>query len=336
MDTLTLTLLAAGLSSRYGAAKTVEPVGPDGESLLDYAIYDALASGFGRVVFVVRKVGEDALLSRYRARFGRAAPVDFVRQELWHLPAGLRPSSERMRPWGTGHAVLRLAEAVRGPFAVANADDFYGRSSFAKVAEFLRERGEGPQFCLVGFPLETTLSAHGGVSRAVCDVDAEGRLVGLEEVLDVHRSEEGVIVGRTARGAIRTLAPDTPVSMNLWGLTPAAFPLLEARFAAFLEKHGEDAKREFLLSDAVGDLIRARQATVQLLRSEEPWFGMTFREDRERVERRIADLVESGQYPPSIRKAVRVTDPRVPDEAAPDEPADAPTTSDSADAPDEA
>jgi hypothetical protein len=317
MDTLTFALLAAGLSSRYGSAKTVEPIGPDGESLLDYAIYDALASGFGAVVFVVRKVGEDALRSRYRARFGRAAPVVFVRQELWNLPVGLRPSSERMKPWGTGHAVLRLAEAVRGPFAVANADDFYGRSSFAKVARFLDGRGDAPEFCLVGYPLEKTLSAHGGVSRAVCDVDAEGLLVGLEEVLDVHRSEEGVIVGRTARGAIRTLAPDTPVSMNLWGFTPAVFPLLEARFASFLERHGEDSKREFLLSDAVGDAIRSKQASVRLLVSEEPWFGMTFREDRERAERRIAELVEAGEYPPSIRKAVRVTDPRVEDPHTP-------------------
>lgn len=323
MNTPTFALLAAGLSSRYGAAKTVEPVGPDGESLLDYSIYDALASGFADVVFVVRKVGEDALRSRFHARFGRAVPVDFVRQELWNLPAGLRPSSERMKPWGTGHAVLRLSEAVFGPFAVANADDFYGRNSYAKVARFLEGRASAPEFCLVGFPLETTLSAHGGVSRAVCDVDATGHLVGLEEVLDVHRSEEGVILGRTARGAIRTLAPDTPVSMNLWGFTPAVFPLLESRFSEFLERDGEDAQKEFLLSDAVGDAIRSKQASVQLLRSDEPWFGMTFREDRERVERRIADLVEAGEYPRSIRKALRVTDPRVEDEAEGPEAVDA-------------
>ncbi len=319
MDTLTLTLLAAGLSSRYGAAKTLEPVGPDGESLLDYAIYDGLAAGFGAVAFVVRKVGEDAVRARYAARFGRAAPVSFVRQELWNLPTGRRPASERMKPWGTGHAVLRLQEAVRGPFAVANGDDFYGRNSFAQVARHLEGRGDAPEFCVVGFPLETTLSAHGGVSRAVCDVDASGLLVDLEEVLDVHRSEEDVIVGRTPRGAIRTLAPDTPVSMNLWGFTPAIFPLLESRFVAFLDKHGGDAQREFLLSDAIGDIIRSREATVRLLVSDSPWFGMTFREDRERVQRQIAQLIEAGEYPPSIRKAVRVTDPRV-DPPDPDDP----------------
>ena len=314
MDTLTLAILAAGLSSRYGATKSLDPVGPDGESLLDYAVYDALASGFGAIGFVVRRVTEGALKSRIQTRFGRVLPVSYVRQELWPLPGGRRPPSARMKPWGTGHAVLRLAELAPGPFAVANGDDFYGRSSYARLATSLSEDPTGPTFHLIGFRLGTTLSEYGGVSRAVCDIDEKGRLVGLEEVVGIEATEEGALLGKTVDGKRRILQPDALVSMGLWGFTPAVFQLLEERFADFLEQHGEDPEREFLLSDAVGALVSSGAADVFVHASEEPWFGMTFKEDRARVEAHIAELVEQGQYPESLRHAMRPVDPRLPEE----------------------
>ena len=313
MDTLTLAILAAGLSSRYGAAKSLDPVGPDGESLLDYAVYDALASGFGAIGFVVRRVTEGALQSRIQTRFGRALPVSYVRQELWPLPGGRRPPSARMKPWGTGHAVLRLAALAPGPFAVANGDDFYGRSSYARLATSLAEDPTGPTFHLIGFRLGTTLSEFGGVSRAVCDIDEEGRLVGLEEVLGIEATEEGALLGKTVDGKRRILQPDALVSMGLWGFTPAVFDLLEQRFADFLEQHGEDPEREFLLSDAVGAMVSSGVADVFVHPSEEPWFGMTYKEDRARVEAHIAELVEQGEYPESLRRAMRPVDPRMPE-----------------------
>jgi hypothetical protein len=313
MDTLTLAILAAGLSSRYGAAKSLDPVGPDGESLLDYAVYDALASGFGAIGFVVRRVTEGALKSRIQTRFGRALPVSYVRQELWPLPGGRRPPSARMKPWGTGHAVLRLAALAPGPFAVANGDDFYGRSSYARLATSLSEDPTGPTFHLIGFRLGTTLSEYGGVSRAVCDIDEDGRLVGLEEVLGIEATEEGALLGKTVDGKRRILQPDALVSMGLWGFTPAVFELLEQRFADFLEQHGEDPEREFLLSDAIGAMVSSGVADVFVHPSEEPWFGMTYKEDRVRVEAHIAELVEQGEYPKSLRRAMRPVDPRVPE-----------------------
>jgi hypothetical protein len=308
MNTLTIAILAAGLSSRYGAPKSLVPVGPDGESLLDYAIYDALASGFGKVAVVVRRVTEDDMRRRFASRFGRGVPVSYVRQELWPLPGGHQSPSERMKPWGTGHAALRLSELQPGPFAVANGDDFYGRSSYVQLARSLAEEPEAPVFHLIGFRLDTTLSEHGGVSRAICEMDQDGRLVGLEEVLGIEASEEGAMLGRTVDGKRRILQPDALVSMGLWGFTPAVFPLLEARFARFLEQHGKDPKREFLLSDAVGDMVRSGDARVFVHRAEEPWHGMTFREDRDRVSAYIEELVDQGVYPKSLRHAMRPAD----------------------------
>jgi hypothetical protein len=308
METLTIAILAAGLSSRYGAPKFLVPVGPDGESLLDYAIFDALASGFGSVALVVRRVTEEDMRRRFATRFGRGVPVAYVRQELWPLPGAHQSPSERMKPWGTGHAALRLSELAPGPFAVANGDDFYGRSSYAELARALTAEPEAPVFHMIGFRLDTTLSEHGGVSRAVCELDQQGRLVGLEEVLGIEPSEEGVLLGRTVQGNRRILRPDALVSMGLWGFTPAVFPLLESRFVQFLDKHGENPGSEFLLSDAVGDMVRSGDAEVVVHEAQDPWFGMTFREDRDRVAAHIEELVDEGVYPDSLRRAMRPAD----------------------------
>ncbi len=305
----TLVVLAAGLSTRYGGSKQVEPVGPDGEALLDYAVFDALSAGFGEIVLVVSPSNEADLLERFRDRFGIAVPVRTVVQHTGALPSGLRPPP-RVKPWGTGHAVLCLEGAVQGPFAVANADDFYGRGAYrALTAHFASEKRTGEQ-CVVGYRVDATLSEHGGVSRALLDADESGRLTDIEELLDLVAGADGTIFGQTTSGEPRALRGDERVSMNLWGLTPDLFGPLDERFGIFLDRHGDDPRAEFYLSDAVGALVVSRQITVRVTETDERWLGMTFPKDRGRVRAGIRALVDAGEYPRSLRAALRVTDPR--------------------------
>jgi NDP-sugar pyrophosphorylase family protein len=308
----TIVILAAGLSTRYGGSKQVDGIGPDGEALLDYTVYDALASGFGAVVLIVSESNESQLVRRFRDRFGTGIPMRTVVQELHRLPPGFSVPPDRRKPWGTGHAVLCLDGNVEGPFAVANADDFYGRSAYRALVDHFRTSDRAGEACVVGYPVATTLSEHGGVSRAVCETDAEGRLVRIGELLELRRSVDGRIVGRTAGGSERALEGTEPVSMNLWGLTHELLPVLWARFGRFLESRSEDAGAEFYLSDAVGDLVRDGDAVVRVPMAEDKWFGMTFPQDRPLVRERIGQLVRAGEYPRSLREAVKVADPRVP------------------------
>lgn len=305
----TLVVLAAGLSTRYGGSKQLEPVGPDGEALLDYAVYDALSAGFGDVVLVVSSSNEADLVERFRDRFGIALPLRTVVQGTGRLTSGLRPPS-RVKPWGTGHAVLCLEGTVDGPFAVANADDFYGRGAYRALTAHLTSPDHLGEQCVVGYRVDATLSEHGGVSRAVLEADDEGRLVSIEEVLGLERAGDGAIFGQTAGGAGRSLARDARVSMNLWGLTPDLFGPLDERFGIFLDRHGEDPRAEFYLSDAVGALVVSGELTVRVTETDERWLGMTFPADRGQVRAGIRALVEAGEYPPSLRAAIRVMDPR--------------------------
>jgi len=312
MSNPTLVILAAGLSTRYGGSKQLEPVGPDGEALLDYAVYDALSAGFGEVVLVVSATNEADLTNRFRDRFGIGVPLRTVIQGKGRLASGLQPPS-RVKPWGTGHAVLCLEGAVNGPFAVANADDFYGRLAFRALLDHLTSPAHTGEQCVVGYRVDATLSEHGGVSRAVLDTDEEGWLVSIEEVLGLESSGDGRIFGQTAAGGPRALAGDERVSMNLWGLTPDLFGPLDDRFGMFLGQHGEDPRAEFYLSDAIGALVVARELMVRVTATDEKWLGMTFPADRGHVRAGIRSLVEAGQYPPSLRAALRVTDPRAGD-----------------------
>lgn len=307
----TLVVLAAGLSTRYGGPKQLEAVGPDGESLLDYAVFDALSAGFGEVVLVVSEANEAVVLGHFRDRFGIAIPVRCVVQSQGRLPSGLRPPS-RVKPWGTGHAVLCLEGRVDGPFAVANADDFYGRAAYRALADHLTSPLHSREQCVVGYQVDGTLSEHGGVSRALLETDEEGRLTRIEELLDLERHVD-VIFGQTTAGTPRELSGDELVSMNLWGLTPDLFSPLGKRFKSFLKQHREDPAVEFYLSDAVGDLVARGKLTVRVSRTPDGWLGMTFPEDRGRVRAGIRSLVEAGQYPPSLRDAMRVSDPRTDD-----------------------
>jgi UTP-glucose-1-phosphate uridylyltransferase len=286
---LSLVVLAAGMGSRYGGLKQIDPVGPGGETVLDYAVFDALRAGFTRVVFVIRRDFEALFREKIGARYTGRATVDYVFQSLDALPAGFTPPAGREKPWGTGHAVWCAREAVRENFAVINADDFYGADSFRQLAGFLRATpATEAAFAMVGFRLANTLSEHGTVARGVCTADTVGRLQSIVEQTGIAAEEVGP--GRKYAG-------DTLVSMNCWGFTPALFGGLDAQFREFLTARGAELKAEFYLPASVSTMIARREATARVLPTESTWFGVTYREDKPRVEAAIAELVRAGTYP---------------------------------------
>ncbi len=288
-------VMAAGLGSRYGGLKQIDPVGRAGETLLDYSLFDARRSGFGRIVFVIRRDIEAAFREAVGRRYEERADVAYVYQALEDLPRGFAVSAGREKPWGTGQAVLAGEAAVDGPFAVVNADDFYGRASFVALHAFLVAGPPSDLHALVAFRLDRTLSSHGPVARGLCDVGAEGLLRAIEEVTGLERAGGGVRA--PSKGGDSTFAGNEPVSLNIWGFGPSIFALLRERFAAFLEERGRDPKAEFYLPDAVGQLIRAGQARVLVLETTSPWFGMTHREDARAVAESLRALVAAGEYP---------------------------------------
>ncbi|HVW21028.1 MAG TPA: sugar phosphate nucleotidyltransferase [Opitutaceae bacterium] len=286
----TLLVLAAGLGSRYGGLKQIDPVGPSGETLLDYGVYDAHRAGFGRVVFVIRRDFEEVFREKVAAKYERSMEVGMVYQSLDDLPGPFRDArpAGREKPWGTGHAVWCARQAVRENFAVVNADDYYGPDAFAKLAAFLREARAAPApFCLVGFRLADTLSEHGAVSRGICEAEG-GWLKSVVEQPAIRPSEVGP--GRRYSG-------EETASMNCWGFTPALFPLLEERLEAFLAGRLQDPKAELYLPGSVSELVQAGRARVAVLAAAGSWFGVTYREDRPRVAAAIAGLVRRGAYP---------------------------------------
>lgn len=295
----TLVILAAGVGSRYGGLKQLEPVGPGGSALMDYTIFDAQRGGFGRVVLVVRRETEALFRAHLDRGMGRKVDVKLVHQELDCVPRGHQVPESRVKPWGTGHAVMVAAEAVDGPFAVANADDYYGPDALAVIAGFLEKSESMPegseQWAMVGYRLGKTLPEHGSVSRGLCREDGAGWLVGLQEILKIRREGE-----RAAwvddEGSLRYQACDSLVSMNLWGFTRAFMDRLETGFEVFLEGRPTDTE-EYLLPDAVSEAIDRGAAKVRVLSSESEWFGMTSPEDREIVQRCLADKVQAGVYP---------------------------------------
>jgi NDP-sugar pyrophosphorylase family protein len=288
-----LVLLAAGMSTRYGSLKQLAPVGPSGETLMDYGIHDAWRAGFRRVVLVVRAGIRDQLdehVSRWRSRVELAYAVQRTSDlpRSWSLPPG------RTKPWGTAHAVLAAEDVLSGPFAVANADDWYGPSSYAALARHFARRGRR-EHALLGFRLEDTLSAHGGVSRAVCQVTRDGRLTGITEWLDV-REEMGRIVGRSGSRE-GELQRDALVSMNLWGFTMDVFPLLHDGFVDFLRETAGDLTAEYLIPDAVGAGIGQGTMVVRVLPARDGWFGITHPDDMQAARARMERLVAAGVYP---------------------------------------
>lgn len=288
----TLLVLAAGMGSRYGGLKQMDPVGPAGETLLDYAVFDSLRAGFGRVVFVIRRDFEALFREKVGARYEGRAAVDYAFQSLDALPRGFSPPNGRLKPWGTGHAVWCAREALRENFAVINADDFYGADSFLQLERVLSDCAERTpaRFGMVGFRLANTLSEHGPVSRGICSVDG-GDLRSIMEKTGITSADVGP--GRAYSGA-------EIVSMNCWGFTPQVFSALDRQFDDFLAANGGRTDAEFYLPSAVSAMIAREEAAVQVVPTSDSWFGITYRDDKPRVAAAIADLVRRGAYPQKL------------------------------------
>ncbi len=295
----TLVIMAAGMGSRFGGLKQITPVGPNGEKIIDYSVFDAVRAGFGKVVFVIKK----SIDREFRETVGEAiaarVPVEYVYQELDALPAGYAVPEGREKPWGTGHAVLCCRQAVREPFAVINADDYYGQECFRLLAEFLQKPQTDPvrHFAMAGYRLSNTLTENGYVSRGICEVDATGRLTGLTERTKIEL-RDGVPCYTEDDGASWTaLSPDDVVSMNCWAFPAGTLDSFEELFRAFLDERGGELKSEFYLPSAVNFLLEAGTADVQVLRTRDKWYGMTYAADHEMVRAALAKMTAQGVYP---------------------------------------
>jgi len=294
-----LVVLAAGMGSRYGGLKQVDPVGPSGEAILDYSVFDAVREGFGKVVFVIRREFEAEFREKVGSKFEKAVSVGYCFQDIADIPSPHAVPAGRVKPWGTAHAARAARRAVEGPFAVVNADDFYGRDAFRRLAAFLsdaRPSGGRLQFAMVGFRLDLTLSENGSVARGVCDVAPDGTLRGVREMTRLVR-EGDVVLDRADGCAPVAVPPDARVSMNCWGFVPELFDELERRFPAWLEANGADAGSEWYLPFVVDELVREGRADCRVLPTDSRWFGVTYREDRPSVAAAIGRLVGRGEYP---------------------------------------
>ncbi len=293
----TLLVLAAGMGSRYGGLKQIDPVGPTGETIIDYSIYDALRAGFGRLVFVIRKDIEAQFREFVGARFEKRIAVEYVFQELDKLPQGSSVPPGRAKPWGTTHAILMAADTVREPFAAINADDFYGPQSYRLLAQHLQSGGA--EDAMVGFTLRNTLSDFGSVARGVCRVEDGDHLQSVVELTKIERDGDGA-KNTDGDGHITRLSGDEMVSMNFWGFAPGVFVKLRARFDEFLKNNGSNLQSECYIPSAVNELLGRGELRVKVLRTKDSWFGVTYREDRPRVIASIGKLIAGGLYPEKL------------------------------------
>lgn len=291
---LTLLVLAAGMGSRYGGLKQVDPIGPNGETILDYSIFDAQRAGFNRIVFVLRREIERQFRETIGNRIERRIATDYVFQQIGDLPKPFSAPPARTKPWGTTHAVLAAANIVHEPFVVINADDFYGAESYSLLANHLRS--DLPDSAMAGFTLRNTLSDFGGVSRGVCQVDRDGFLEEVIEWTSIERSNE-VIMGIDGTGTMSTLKSDSAVSMNMWAFTPAIFGQLEREFEQFLVESSSSLLSECYLPATMNSLILTRNLKIRVLRTPSEWFGITYREDKPGIVAKIYKLIDEGVYP---------------------------------------
>ena len=296
----TLLVLAAGMGSRYGSLKQMDGVGPNGEAIIDYSVFDAIRAGFGKVVFVIRHSFEADFKEVFNAeRFGGKIEVEYVFQELDYLPEGFTLPAERVKPWGTNHAVMMASNAIHEPFAVINADDFYGREAYAAISAYLSElENSTGKYCMVGYEVSKTLSENGTVSRGVCTVDAEGNLTSMVERTQIERVNGTILFHDD--GADEPLEDNTPVSMNLFGFTPDYFAHSEAYFKEFLAENIENLKSEFYIPKMVNKVIGDGTATMRVLRTSSNWFGVTYKEDKPQLMAKIEELIERGVYPRNL------------------------------------
>lgn len=297
----TLFVLAAGMGSRYGGLKQLDGLGPNGETIMDYSIFDAIRGGFGKIVFVIRKDFEEDFRKKIISKYENHIPVEVVFQSIDKLPEGFTCPAERVKPWGTNHAVLMGKEVIREPFAVINADDFYGRDSFAVIGKFLSELSEGAKntYCMVGFRVGNTLSESGTVARGICSTDENRHLTTVVERTEIMRIN-GVVSYKDENGEWVGIEDNTPVSMNMWGFTPDYFNYSEEYFIDFLKENIDKPKAEYYIPLMVNKLINDGTATVEVLDTTSRWFGVTYAADRQGVVDKLQALADSGEYPSKL------------------------------------
>ena len=293
----TLFILAAGMGSRYGGLKQLDGLGPNGETIMDYSVFDAMRAGFGKVVFVIRKDFEEDFRKVVLSKYADHVPCEVCFQGIDNLPEGFTRNPERTKPWGTNHAVLMAKDLIHEPFMVINADDFYGKESFEVMAKFLLDvNGQEGKYCMAGYRVGNTLSEHGTVSRGVCATDKMGFLTDVVERTAIE-NKDGHIVFPDENGNEVEIPFDTPVSMNMWGFTPEYFKYTEEAFKAFLTENAQELKAEFYIPTLVNDMIKSGKATCQVLDTTAKWFGVTYADDRQMVVDKIQALVDAGVYP---------------------------------------
>ena len=295
----TLFVLAAGMGSRYGGLKQMDGLGPNGETIMDYSIFDAVRAGFGKVVFVIRHSFVDDFKANIASKYKNVVPVEIVYQELDYLPEGFTLNPERVKPWGTNHAVLMGKDVIKEPFPVINADDFYGRESFEVIADFLKKAADKKnEYCMVGYRIGNTLSESGSVARGICQTDEQGYLTSVVERTQIERIDGKVMF---KEGETWTeVEENTPVSMNMWGFTPDYFEYSEKRFIQFLQENADNIKAEYFIPLMVNDLIQSKTASVKVLDTPSKWFGVTYAQDRPDVVAKIEALIKKGEYPEKL------------------------------------
>lgn len=291
----TLIVLAAGMGSRYGGLKQLDRLGPSGETIMDYSVYDAIRAGFGKVVFVIRKSFEADFRDIFVKKLEGKIEVELVFQELDNVPEGISYPAERQKPWGTGHAILVTKDVVKEPFAVINADDFYGAEAYKEIAEFLTHQAKDKEYAMCGYLLGKTLSDFGTVSRGVCKTDENDFLVEVNERTSIVK-ENGAI-SYEADGSKFPLIENDVVSMNFWGFTPSLYQHLEEKFIAFVNENASNLKSEFYIPFVVDDLMKENKVKAKVLKSNSDWFGVTYKEDRPVTVEKIQKLVDEGKYP---------------------------------------
>ncbi len=296
----TLLILAAGMASRYGSLKQIQQFGPSGETIVDYSIFDAIRAGFGKIVFIIRKDFEKEFKEIFEPKLKGRAATDYVYQEMDAFTGKYPVPADRSKPWGTAHAVLCAKDAINEPFAVINADDFYGRDAFEKAADFLNNRCKPDVYAVIGYELGKTISEHGSVSRGVCAADANGNLAAINERTKIYK-DGSEIVYEDADGSKHALTPDTPVSMNFWGFHPSVFDFSEEQFHGFLEKNLSNPKSEFFIPIVVDHFIKTK-GVVNVIPTSSQWFGVTYKEDAPGVQASLSALVAAGEYPDNLWK----------------------------------
>ena len=295
----TLLVLAAGMGTRYGGNKQLDEVGPSGETIIDYSIYDAIRAGFGKIVFVIRRDIEGQVKERFAEKLKGKIDVDYVFQEITNLPEGVKVSPERQKPWGTSHAILVTENKIKEPFGVINADDYYGVESFKILHDFLVNDKDPVCYCIVGYKMGNTLSEHGHVNRGVCGVGSDGLLKNIVETRQIEKTSDGAVAPGTDGNTLHFTGNEV-VSMNLWGFKPSCFHFLGEEFRNFIEKSGMDPKSELDIPTSIDKFVKNGEITIRILMSNDRWFGVTYREDKPFVVQSINEMIRKGVYPAKI------------------------------------